>query len=69
MRGPESSRLEGVHEHLVESLEDEAKSGNLEGSEVYMFTDNSTVESCASRGSSLVAQVTRFGHSLAGTDD
>ena len=38
--------------NIVDSLEDEAKSGNLEGAEVFMFTDNSTVESCAIKGSS-----------------
>lgn len=49
--GPESSNWKEFT-NIVESLEDEARSGNLEASEVYMFTDNSTVESCASRGSS-----------------
>ena len=48
---PESSNWKEFT-NIVESLEDEALSGNLAGSEVYMFTDNSTVESCASRGSS-----------------
>ena len=48
---PESSNWKEFT-NVVEALEDEAKVGNLEGSEVYMFTDNSTVESCASRGSS-----------------
>ena len=38
--------------NIVESLEDEVKSGNLANSEVFMFTDNSTVESCAVKGSS-----------------
>lgn len=49
--GPESSNWKEFT-NVVEALEDEAKAGNLEGSEVYMFTDNSTVESCASRGTS-----------------
>jgi hypothetical protein len=49
--GPESSNWKEFT-NIVESLEDEAKTGNLEGSEVYMFTDNSTVESCAGKGSS-----------------
>ena len=38
--------------NVVTALEDEAKEGNLEGAEVFMFTDNSTVESCAVRGTS-----------------
>lgn len=38
--------------NIVDSLEDEAKSGGLNNSEVFMFTDNSTVEACAIRGSS-----------------
>jgi hypothetical protein len=38
--------------NVVDSLEEEARSGNLEDSEVFMFTDNSTVESCAVKGSS-----------------
>ena len=36
--------------NLVESLEDEAESENVSNSEVYMFTDYSTVEACASGG-------------------
>ena len=38
--------------NVVESLEDEANLGNLTASEVFMFTDNSTVESCSVKGSS-----------------
>ncbi|KAI2511896.1 hypothetical protein MHU86_2412 [Fragilaria crotonensis] len=38
--------------NIVDSLEDEAKSGNLGNSEVFMFTDNSTVESCSVKGTS-----------------
>lgn len=38
--------------NVVDSLEEEARSGNLDDSEVFMFTDNSTVESCAVKGSS-----------------
>jgi hypothetical protein len=49
--GPESSNWKEFT-NIVESLEDEAEAGNLEGAEVYMFTDNSTVESCAGKGSS-----------------
>ena len=37
---------------MVESLEEEGEEGNLDNAEVFMFTDNSTVESCVSRGSS-----------------
>ena len=38
--------------NIVTSLEDEAKDGNLADSEIFMFTDNSTVESCCVRGTS-----------------
>ena len=38
--------------NIVESLEEEAKLGQLENAEVFMFTDNSTVESCSVKGSS-----------------
>ena len=38
--------------NMVESLEEEAEIGNLEHAEVFMFTDNSTVESCSFRGTS-----------------
>ena len=38
--------------NIVESLEEEAVMGNLSKSKVFMFTDNSTVESCAIKGSS-----------------
>ena len=38
--------------NIVESLEEEGSEGNLSDAEVYMFTDNSTVESCVARGSS-----------------
>ena len=38
--------------NIVDSLEDEAKLGCLDQSEVFMFTDNSTVEACAIKGSS-----------------
>jgi hypothetical protein len=58
--------------NIVSSLEDEAKEGNLSNSEVFMFTDNSTVEACCVWGTSsspnflsLVVQLrsltTRFG--------
>ena len=36
--------------NVVESLEDEAESENLSDSEVYMLTNYSTVEACASSG-------------------
>ena len=38
--------------NIVESLEEEAKLGQLDNSEVFMFTDNSTVEACSVKGSS-----------------
>jgi hypothetical protein len=38
--------------NVVEALEDEADNGNLVDSEVFMFTDNSTVEACSTKGSS-----------------
>ena len=37
---------------MVESLEEEARDGNLGDAEVFMFTDNSTVKACAQKGSS-----------------
>ena len=48
---PESSNWKEFT-NVVEALEDEAKAGNLDNSEVFMFTDNSTVEACAKKGSS-----------------
>jgi hypothetical protein len=39
--------------NMVEALEDEAESGNLLETEVFMFTDNSTVEACATKGRRL----------------
>ena len=38
--------------NVVESLEEEAAIGNLCDSEVFMFTDNATVEACADKGTS-----------------
>ena len=38
--------------NIVTALEDEAREGNLAHSDVIMFTDNSTVESCCTRGTS-----------------
>ena len=38
--------------NVVEALEEEGDEGNLANAEIYMFTDNSTVESCVARGSS-----------------
>ena len=38
--------------NVVEALEDEAEGGELAGTEAFMFTDNATVESCATKGSS-----------------
>jgi hypothetical protein len=50
--------------NVVEALEEEGSDGNLNDSEVFMFTDDSTVESCVSRGSSsspkLLALVVRL---------
>ncbi|KAI2508114.1 hypothetical protein MHU86_6287 [Fragilaria crotonensis] len=48
---PESSNWKEFT-NVVESLEEEGLEGNLDHAEVYMFTDNSTVESCVARGSS-----------------
>ena len=48
---PESSNWKEFT-NVVESLEEEGLEGNLDNSEVFMFTDNSTVEACVSRGSS-----------------
>ena len=39
-------------ENVVETLEEEAEKGNLRGAEVFMCTDNSTVESALYRGTS-----------------
>lgn len=61
--------------NVVDSLTDEAESGNLKDTEVFMFTDNSTVEACSYKGSSsspkllsliirLKAMTTRFGVKL-----
>ena len=61
--------------NVVDSLLDEAELGNLKDTEVFMFTDNSTVEACASKGSSsspkllalvirLRSMTTRFGVKL-----
>ena len=38
--------------NLVDSVEEEAMAGRLNHSELWMFTDNSTAESCFTRGSS-----------------
>lgn len=38
--------------NVVEALEEEGDSGRLDCSEVFMFTDNATVEACAFKGSS-----------------
>jgi hypothetical protein len=50
--------------NIVESLEEEAATGGLDNSEIFMFTDNATVESCAERGTSsspkLLALVVRL---------
>ena len=38
--------------NVVEAMEEEASAGRLNNSEVFMFTDNSTVKACAFKGSS-----------------
>jgi hypothetical protein len=48
---PESSNWKEF-KNVVEALEEEGADGNLDNAEVFMFTDNSTVESCVARGSS-----------------
>jgi hypothetical protein len=39
--------------NLVDAMDEEAKEGYLKGSELWMFTDNSTAESCFYKGGSL----------------
>jgi hypothetical protein len=39
--------------NLVDAVDEEAKEGYLKGSELWMFTDNSTAESCFYNGGSL----------------
>jgi hypothetical protein len=48
---PESSNWKEFT-NVVEALEEEGAEGNLVNAEIFMFTDNSTVEACASKGSS-----------------
>ena len=48
---PESSNWKEFS-NIVESLEDEASLDHLRNAEVFMFTDNSTVEACVAKGSS-----------------
>ena len=48
----ESSNWKEFTNIVDSSLEDEASSGNLQDSEVFMFTDNATVEACAEKGTS-----------------
>ena len=48
---PESSNWKEFT-NIVEALEEEAELGHLSNAEVFMFTDNSTVESCVAKGSS-----------------
>ena len=43
--------------NVVESLEEEAELGNLQHSEVFMFTDNATVEACSYKGSSSLPKL------------
>ena len=64
---PESSNWKEFT-NVVEALEEEGETGNLNQAEIFMFTDNSTVESCAEKGSSsskkLLGLIVRL-HSLA----
>jgi hypothetical protein len=53
---PESSNWKEFT-NIVESLEEEAESGQLDKAEVFMFTDNATVEACASKWLIVLAQV------------
>ena len=39
-------------ENIVSTVEDEAEQGDLQGAHLFLFTDNSTVESCLFRGNS-----------------
>ena len=39
--------------NLVDTVEEEATAGHLTDGELFLFTDNSTAESCFSRGGSL----------------
>jgi hypothetical protein len=48
---PESSNWKEFT-NVVEALEEEGLEGNLDNAEVFMFTDNATVESCVQKGSS-----------------
>ena len=41
--------------NLVDTVEEEARAGRLASSELWLFTDNSTAESCFTRGSSTSA--------------
>ena len=61
--------------NVVDALTDEAELGNPKDTEVFMFTDNSTVEACAAKGTStspkllslvirLRSMTTRFGIKL-----
>jgi hypothetical protein len=43
--------------NIVESLEDEGNMGNLINAEVFMFTDNSTVEACSVKGLSTSSKL------------
>jgi hypothetical protein len=56
---PESSNWKEFT-NVVEALEEEGKEGNLKNAEVFMFTDNSTVEACVSRGSSSSEKLLRL---------
>ncbi len=56
---PESSNWKEFT-NVVEALEEEGEIGNLDNAEIFMFTDNSTVESCAEKGSSSSKKLLRL---------
>ena len=46
--------------NVVEALEEEGEESNLNHAEVFMFTNNSTVELCVARGSSSSPKLLRL---------
>ncbi len=46
--------------NVVEALEEEGEESNLNHAKVFMFTNNSTVESCVARGSSSLPKLLRL---------
>ena len=53
----QSSNWRDEFTNIVESLEDEGNMGNLINAEVFMFTDNSTVEACTDKGLSTSSKL------------